>query len=203
MRTRWSVFAIFALGGCVSARSDALVWQRGAGAPVLAAAAEPGDSGTEASKKPRPVRLTVRQAVGEALAANRGVQQARLWETLDKLRTEISDDAERSADETRSAVTTAESVVLAVSSGLLTLLLRGGSLVAAAVSSLPMWRRVDPLAVLSLSEEERRKREREQREARASEDEEGAGIGELFDDDDPARDAPEDEDATQDKDETD
>jgi hypothetical protein len=132
-----------------------------------------------------------------------GVAQARLWEALDKARAEIADDAARSSDATEAAVSKAEGVVLAVSSGLLTMLLRGGSLVAAAVSSLPMWRRVDPLAVLSLSEEERRKREREQREARTKEDEEGAGIGELLDDDDSARDAPEDENATADKDETD
>ena len=53
-----------------------------------------------------------------------------------------------------------------------------------------MWRRVDPPAILSLSEEERRKREREQREARANEDKAGSGIGQLLDHDDSAPAAP-------------
>ena len=53
----------------------------------------------------------------------------------------------------------------------------GGSLAAAALSSLPLWRRVDPLAVLALSEEERWQREQEMRAAQRDE-----SIGRLLDD---------------------
>ena len=37
------------------------------------------------------------------------------------------------------------------------LLLRTGSLVGAALSAMPLWRRVDPLAILALSDDERKK----------------------------------------------
>jgi hypothetical protein len=57
-----------------------------------------------------------------------------------------------------------------ISSGLLALLMRGGSLAAAALSSLPLWRRVDPLAVLALSEEERWQREQDIRAAQRDEE---------------------------------
>ena len=53
---------------------------------------------------------------------------------------------------------------------------------AAALSSLPMWRRVDPFAVLSVSEEERKRREKDLREAEESEDREGQAVGRLLDD---------------------
>ena len=46
-----------------------------------------------------------------------------------------------------------------------------------ALSSLPVWQRVDPLSVLALSERERRKREKELREAELLEDSE---IGDLL-----------------------
>jgi hypothetical protein len=67
-------------------------------------------------------------------------------------------------------------VTLLVSSGLLAALARGGSLAAAALSSLPLWRRVDPLAVLALSEAERWQREQEMRAAQREE-----SIGRLLD----------------------
>ena len=52
------------------------------------------------------------------------------------------------------------------SAGFLASLLRSGSLAAVAVSSLPLWSPVDPLAVLAMSREERERRERELKAAR-------------------------------------
>jgi hypothetical protein len=76
-----------------------------------------------------------------------------------------------------------EGATLAASISLLGILSRAGSMAAAALTSLPMWRRVDPLAVLSVSEEERQKREQEMREAEEAEDREGKGVGRLLDED--------------------
>jgi hypothetical protein len=45
-----------------------------------------------------------------------------------------------------------------------------------------MWRRVDPLAVLTISEEERVRREQELRSARELEDQTERGVGDLLDD---------------------
>jgi hypothetical protein len=67
-----------------------------------------------------------------------------------------------------SAITTASA--LALSAGVLTYLLRAGSLVAGLLASLPVWHRLDVLAVLALSERERKARaDAQRREARREE----------------------------------
>jgi len=48
--------------------------------------------------------------------------------------------------------------------------MRAGTLVAAAVSSLPLWRRVDPLTILALSAGDREERERSILDAEEDED---------------------------------
>jgi hypothetical protein len=87
------------------------------------------------------------------------IDQRRLLEALERLREDLHRDPRRAEQETLTI--TVEGMALAVSGGLLALLMRGGSLAAAALSSVPLWRRVDPLAVLSLSEEERWQRDRD------------------------------------------
>ena len=94
--------------------------------------------------------------------------QRRLLEALERLREELQRDPQRAEQETLTI--TVEGMALVVSSGLLALLMRGGSLAAAALSSVPLWRRVDPLAVLALSEEERWQREQDIRAAQREEE---------------------------------
>jgi hypothetical protein len=101
-----------------------------------------------------------------------------MQDALDRIR----DDLREGAEETRDAVSMVEGATLATSISLLGILSRAGSMAAAALTSLPMWRRVDPLAVLSVSEEEREKRAQEMREAEEAEDREGEGVGQLLDD---------------------
>jgi hypothetical protein len=96
------------------------------------------------------------------------IDQRRLLEALERLREDLHRDPQRAEQETLTI--TVEGVALAISGGLLALLMRGGSLAAAALSSVPLWRRVDPLAVLSLSEEERWQREQEIRAAQREEE---------------------------------
>ena len=74
-----------------------------------------------------------------------------------------------------------ERVGLAISTGLIALITRGSALVSAVLSAVPMWGRVDPLAVLALSPKERKKRERELRAAAEREDRDSRHIGSLLD----------------------
>jgi hypothetical protein len=73
------------------------------------------------------------------------------------------------------------------------MLMRSGSLWAVALSALPVWRRVDPLAVLAISPEERRKLERDLREAEQLEDTAGAGLGRVLDSVEPGEEPDEEE----------
>ena len=82
--------------------------------------------------------------------------------------------------EARFSVATAEGVGLLVSIGWLGAVMRAGSLSAVLLSSLPLWQRMDPLAVLSVSEEERRRREQELRDARDTEDRVEREVGRLL-----------------------
>jgi hypothetical protein len=81
---------------------------------------------------------------------------------------------------------TANGVTLAFSTGLMLMLMRSSSLWAVALSALPLWRRVDPLAVLAITPEERRKLERDLREAEQREDTAGAGLARVLDQTRPA-----------------
>jgi len=106
----------------------------------------------------------------------------RMVQALDRIRQEMTDDARELADQRQVTVSAAEGFALMMSLSWLGVLLRSGSLAAIAFSALPMWRRVDPLAVLTISEEERVRREQELRSARELEDQTERGVGDLLDD---------------------
>jgi hypothetical protein len=109
------------------------------------------------------------------------VRNQQMLQALDQIRQEMADHAELVEGESDLIVSAAEEVALAFSAGLLGILLRGSSLAAVALSALPVWRRVDPLAILALSDEERRKREEELRAARDTEDLSEEAVGRLLD----------------------
>ena len=137
---------------------------------------------------PDPVELLYRREASEddeeERVERRSVNSIQMQREFDRIRDDIERDARGDASLSELLVSSVEGLALMVSSSLLAAIVRGGSLVATALSSLPMWRRVDPLAVLALSDEERRKREMELRAAAAGEDEAESGIGRLLDDDD-------------------
>jgi hypothetical protein len=108
-----------------------------------------------------------------------GFESPTMQDVLDRIRREIASDSLRLAHEADLMVSTAEGITLLASAGLIGLLLQRGTLMAMALSSLPLWRQVDPLVVLALSDEERKKREEELRAAEADEDEK---VGRLLDD---------------------
>jgi len=109
-----------------------------------------------------------RRNTGAPAVPASAIDQEKLLEALQRLRRELDDDPRLAQQE--NLTLTVEGAALVVSSGLLALLLRGGSLAAAALSSLPLWRRVDPLAVLALSDEERWRREQDIRAAQSEEE---------------------------------
>ena len=106
----------------------------------------------------------------------------RMARVLDRIRMEMTEDADGVANEQQILVYSTEAVVLLLSLGWLGVLLRAGSLAAVAFSALPLWSRVDPLAVLAISEEERRRLEEDLRKAREAEDRAEKGVGQLLDD---------------------
>jgi hypothetical protein len=102
-------------------------------------------------------------------------------DALEQIRDELDAlDRERQLHE-QTFVATAEGVAVVSSAAVAALLLRGASLGAALLSSLPLWWKVDPLAILSLSEDEREEFERELREARDDEDTSDRSVGRVLD----------------------
>ncbi len=93
----------------------------------------------------------------------------------------MTDSADEAASEQQALVSAGQGAAIAASLGWLAALLRGGSLAALAISALPMWRGVDPLAILALSDEERKRLEEDLREAREQEDAKEKEVGTLLD----------------------
>lgn len=91
------------------------------------------------------------------------------------MRRNLQEEAERVSHEPGFGWTMARGVAVALSTSILGALLRGGSLLAMTLSSLPIWLRFDPLAILALTDAERERRERELRDARRDEDKRGVG----------------------------
>ena len=126
------------------------------------------------------------ELLNQAVDAPDGVKQLvankRMMDALDRVREDIIEESESHALQSSVSVSIVEGAALATSIGWLGLLSRAPSLAAAALSSLPMWSRVDPLAVLTISEEERKRREKDLHDAEAEEDRTERAVGNLLDD---------------------
>jgi hypothetical protein len=106
---------------------------------------------------------------------------ARLMAALDQMGLEMTSTPDARLSQQETFISTVEGVTIAASAGLVAGILRSGSLAAVAASSLPVWKGVDPLAVLDISEEERRKREREMLEAEEDEASGELAVGRILD----------------------
>jgi hypothetical protein len=100
--------------------------------------------------------------------------------SLDRLREDLSRSADDEQARSETIFAGIRAAALAASTGVLTALLRGGSLLALTFSSLPVWKGFDPLAVLSLSAAERKAREAAQQ---AAEEEEDEAVARMFEED--------------------
>ncbi len=109
------------------------------------------------------------------------LESERIARVLELIRMEMMSSHDEAISEEQRITAAAEGVMLAAMLSWLTVLLRGGSLAALAISSLPIWRGVDPLAVLVLSKEERERLEEDLRKARELEDAQEEAVGRLLD----------------------
>ena len=107
-------------------------------------------------------------------------QQA-MKSALETLGKDVISDSKDHEHQIESKVVFVEGAALAFSTSIFAILSRVGSLVAAAISSVPIWRRLDPLAVLALSQDEREERRRKLREAAAREAQESGTVSNLID----------------------
>ena len=180
----------------------------GSGAPIQVLALESTQSFTDLGDRQLPA---VTQSDRPRLAGE-GDEEFRLvasreqamWQALETLGDEISDDEDRRQTESEQTRVRIEQLALGVSASVLALLARASSLTAMALSSLPFWQRADPLSVLALSRKERREREKVLSDAELQ-DAQSAGVGaltkpeELPDPDPTSRTEDEDEDETRDQ----
>jgi hypothetical protein len=162
-------------------------WRRSGGA---------GDAGISATARGDTVERQ-RRATDEAeFRSNplKAIGMEALMQALDQLGVEMGKDAAHRLHEQLTMISATEGAALAASAGMIIALLRGGSLVAFALSSLPLWRQADLLAVLALSDEEREEREEELRKAEREEELRTRGLDRLFGDGEPrdARAGPQD-----------
>jgi hypothetical protein len=121
-----------------------------------------------------------------------GFMQLDFFQALDQMRAEVLEGADGDGDADRNRLAPAlKGMAMAATTGMLAGVLRASSLLTMAVSSVPFWKRADPLTVLSLSKEERRDFEANLRSAGAGERsldavlEGGAEAGPAHDDDVP------------------
>ncbi|VAW76349.1 hypothetical protein MNBD_GAMMA13-57, partial [hydrothermal vent metagenome] len=107
---------------------------------------EPVDS----AQRPETLERTLQQAVNSSRSSDA------LWLSLERMNNEM--DGSQLAHPLLMAAT--RGIVWTFSAGFLTWMLRAGSLLATALSSMPMWRWIDPLPILPVKRRERDKRKK-------------------------------------------
>jgi hypothetical protein len=131
---------------------------------------------------PAPAEATEEDAsLGRRPRAYAEALDPRLIHALDRLGADLSELEQSRIAQEDLIVATAEGAALVVSATLALLLLRASSLAAALLTSAPLWWKVDPLAILALSDDEREELERQARSAREDEDSDEEGIGRILD----------------------
>jgi hypothetical protein len=133
-----------------------------------------------AARRDGPINASDGEESGDRRSSAATIESAALNDALDQMRREMSEEAQEQENEGVVVVSRAEGVALAFSATMLSAILRAGNLAAIALSSLPLWSRIDALAVLSLSEEERRARDQELQDAEDEEERKAKGIGRLL-----------------------
>ena len=142
-------------------------------------AAEPALAAVESIRRDRgeAVQLDDLEELS-TLPRDRAIAALQIDRALDGVRDQLSDEDEIAQGESQTVFASVRAMALAVSTGSLAALLRGGSLLALTFSSLPIWNGFDPLAVLAMSTVERKRRADELRADEATEDE---AVARMFD----------------------
>jgi VCBS repeat-containing protein len=104
-----------------------------------------------------------------------------LWNAIDTMLDELDDSFADAETGELIIANTIRGTTWTLSAGFVAWILRGGSLVAAAMSSIPIWRGLDPLPVIAMSRKEREKRDKDKRVDQQEEDDLQKEIGDLID----------------------
>jgi hypothetical protein len=130
----------------------------------------------------QPDTHSVERAEAEAPNPAEALQtQQAMRSALETLSDDVTADLNEHEEKTELTIASVEGTALVVSTSLLAIISRASSLVAAAISSVPIWGRVDPLAVLALSPKEREKRRVRLRKDEELEAEESRDVSSLID----------------------
>ena len=123
--------------------------------------------------KPKPLLHTPAEALGP-------LANPAMWEALELMGQQMN-DAEAYRESQRTVVTQATaSIFFTLSAGVVTWVLRAGSLMASLLSSMPLWRGLDPLPVLLMTDDKRKRLKLAIRDQEADEAQDEPGVGRLF-----------------------
>ncbi|HHJ18098.1 MAG TPA: hypothetical protein ENJ80_15560, partial [Gammaproteobacteria bacterium] len=143
--------------------------------PVVQVSAPDRHAAPETVSEPAPV-TAVNEAPPVAIAGNS--LSDTLWLSLNRMHSEMDGGAESVSPWVLAAT---RSVVWTFSAGFLAWVLRAGSLLAAAMSSMPMWRWVDPLPILPVRRRERDKRKAQMQNEAEAEAKAYSGMADILD----------------------
>ena len=104
-----------------------------------------------------------------------------MWSAIDAMLNELDDNYARSESSDLVMANVVRGATWSLSAGFVAWILRGGSLIAAAMSSIPLWKGLDPLPIIAMSKHDRKKLEEEKLVDKQEEDSLQQEIGEMID----------------------
>ena len=104
-----------------------------------------------------------------------------MWNAIDAMLEELDDNYTESQTHEMIMANVVRGATWSLSAGFVAWILRGGTLLAAAMSSIPIWKGLDPLPIIALSKRERKRRDAEHDVDKQEEDSLQQEIGELID----------------------
>ena len=105
-----------------------------------------------------------------------------MWSAIDAMLNELDDHYYQSQSSDVVIANVVRGATWSLSAGFVAWILRGGSLIAAAMSSIPIWKGLDPLPIIAMSKRERKRLEEEKLVDKQEEDSLQHEIGEIIDD---------------------
>jgi hypothetical protein len=104
-----------------------------------------------------------------------------LWNAIDSMFDELDNSFTGTQSQEAIIANVIRGTTWSLSAGFVAWILRGGSLIAAAMSSIPIWKGLDPLPIIAMSKRERNRLEEEKLVDKQEEDSLQQEIGELID----------------------
>ncbi len=105
-----------------------------------------------------------------------------MWNAIDAMLDELDDSYTESQTDDMIMANVVRGATWSLSAGFVAWVLRGGALIAAAMTSIPIWKGLDPLPIIAMSKRERKRRKEEEQVDKQEEDSLQQEIGALIDD---------------------